>query len=374
MSEEDKSQKTEEPTEKKLADARKKGDVPISKEVGIMTSIVALTLICFYILPNIAGQIMFDLGYFLSNPSAFFISSGETGVHDLGEIIIDFVWSLFFSLGIIFLALIIGGIMSIVLQGQFVVALERLKPKLSNISPLSGFKRIYSVSAFIEFVKSIIKVFIVGYMGYVTVKSVISSIPYTYDIEANSIPLIIVDNVTKLLLLISIFVVVIVIFDLIWKRYEWRKKLRMSFRELKEEFKQSEGDPHLKAKLAEKRRQVSRNRMMQSVPTASVIITNPTHYAVALKYESGVDDAPVCVAKGLDEIALKIREIGKDSKVPIMESPPLARALHAQTNIDETIPFEHWEAVAEIISYVMSLDKHGNTKRKAPSGARLSDK
>ena len=373
MSEEDKSQKTEEPTDKKLADERKKGNVPNSKEVGVFMGVFSLMIFTVFLLPSMGGNLVDALGILITNPAAFSIGQDYAGISDIGNA----VKSTFISLGITLIPLafiLIGGaILAALVQGEIVVALDRIKPKWSNISPLSGFKRIYSVSGFVEFLKSLVKVSIVLIISYYVVSEALSQIIPAYNVMPQSIPNFIRENVALLLIYVMSLLSAVAIFDVIWKRMEHRKKLRMSMREIKDEHKQTEGDPHIKAKLAEIRRRRSKQNMMRNVPTATVILTNPTHYAVALKYEVGSGQpAPVCVAKGLDLVALKIREIAKENEVPIIESPPLARALHASADVDDVIPYEHWKAVAEIISFLMSLEK-GEKGLRLPEGSKLAD-
>ena len=373
MSEEDKSQKTEEPTDKKLADERKKGNVPSSKEVGVFMGVFSLMIFTVFLLPTMGGNLMDSLGTLIMNPAGFSVGEDISGLRDVGNA----VKSTFIGLGIalipLFAILIAGAILSAFVQGEVVVALQRIKPKWSNISPLSGFKRIYSVSGFVEFLKSIVKVIIVLVISYYVISDALEEIVPVYGLLPQLIPDFIREKVSLLLIYVMSLLSAVALFDVIWKRVEHRKKLRMSMREIKDEHKQTEGDPHIKAKLAEIRRKRSRQNMMRNVSTASVILTNPTHYAVALKYDVGSGQmAPICVAKGLDLVALKIREIAKENEVPIVESPPLARALHASSEIDDIIPYEHWKAVAEIISFLMSV-KTGNKGGKLPEGSRLSD-
>jgi len=173
----------------------------------------------------------------------------------------------------------------------------------------------------------------------------------------------------KLLLFVAIFLIPIALFDIVWKRLQWIKKQRMTVQEIRDEHKDMEGDPKIKSQRAELRRKRANQRITTAVPTASVIITNPTHFAVALKYEMGVDVAPICVAKGVDLMAKQIRELAKDHDIPIVENKPLARALHATVEVDDQIPAEHWQVIAEIIGYVMDLRR--NIRRKPPAGSAL---
>lgn len=372
MSEEDKSQKTEEPTEKKLADERKKGNVPNSKEVGTFMSVFGLMIIVVFILPSAGGQMMEAFGGLLKNPSSYMIGTHEAGLVDIGVAIWGTIWKIGVFIIPIFVLLILFSIAAAFLQGEVIIALDRIKPKKQNISPVSGFKRIYSLSGLIEFLKSITKVLIVGAIAYFIIKDTLKIIIPAYEIVPSAIPEIIRKKVGLILIYVMSLLSAVAIFDIIWKRMEHRKKLRMSMKEIKDELKQTEGDPHMKAKLAQIRRQKSRSSMIQSVPTASVIITNPTHYSIALEYDSDSDEhaAPVCIAKGVDNMAIKIREVAGEHDIPIVESPPLARSLYSNADIDSVIPYEHWKAVAEIISYIMALNS-GAKNITPPEGAKL---
>ena len=258
------------------------------------------------------------------------------------------------AIGIPLALLMLAGIGGNMIQHRLVWSGEALKPKFSKISPLAGIKRLFSMQAVANFVKGLIKIAVLG--------AVMTALlwPQRHRLEG----LVQVDLfgtllLTKSLALQMIGAVVAILFlvaaaDFVFQYRQWFERQKMSMRELKEEFKQSEGDPMIKGKIRQLRQQRMRKRMMAAVPKASVIITNPTHYAIALQYEKGME-APVCLAKGTDLIALKIREIATAHSVPIVENPPLARALHATVEIDEEIPTEHYKAVAEVIGYVMKL-------------------
>ena len=258
------------------------------------------------------------------------------------------------AIGIPLALLMLAGIAGNMIQHRLVWSGEALKPKFSKISPLAGIKRLFSMQAVANFVKGLIKIAVLG--------AVMTALlwPQRHRLEG----LVQVDLfgtllLTKSLALQMIGAVVAILFlvaaaDFVFQYRQWYERQKMSMRELKEEFKQSEGDPMIKGKIRQLRQQRMRKRMMAAVPKASVIITNPTHYAIALQYEKGME-APVCLAKGTDLMALKIREIATAHSVPIVENPPLARALHATVEIDEEIPTEHYKAVAEVIGYVMKL-------------------
>jgi flagellar biosynthetic protein FlhB len=262
-------------------------------------------------------------------------------------------------LGLLVLAALAGTL----IQHRLVWSADSLKPKFSKISPLAGLKRMFSAQSLANFGKGLVKLGVVG--------SVMVALlwPQRFRLES----LVQTDvlgtlMITRSLSLNMLVVVVAILFlvaaaDYLFQYRQWFERQKMSIREMKEEFKQTEGDPLVKGKIRQLRQQRMRKRMMTAVPKASVIITNPTHYAVALQYERGME-APICVAKGIDLIALKIREVAGEHRIPIVENPPLARALHATVEIDEEIPAEHYKAVAEVIGYVMKLRRAAGQVRR----------
>jgi flagellar biosynthesis protein FlhB len=371
MSEEDKSSKTEEPTEKKLSDQRKKGNVPSSKEVGTMVSIFSLMIIVVFVMPTAGPDFAMALGQMFEVAGTAEIATGREGLEDAGDLVGGLVNSVLVILGPVFLMMMLAAVFGVLIQGETVVTTERIKPKWSNISPVSGIKKIVSVNNLVEFGKSILKVAVVATIGFFVVTGAVGAIWTGELFVPENLPGYLRANAGKTFLWCAAFLVPVSIFDLIYKRMDWIKKNRMSLKEIKDEHKDSEGDPHMKAKRNEKRQEMSRKRMSQTVPTATVILTNPTHFAVALRYEKGFDDVPVCVAKGIDSRALKIREIAKEHDIPIIENRPLARALHATVEVDGVVPVDHWQAVAEIIAFVMDL--RNKIPSKPPEGSELRD-
>ena len=371
MSEEDKSSKTEEPTEKKLRDARKKGDVPQSRETGTAMVVFALLMILVFVLPSSIGAIVEALQAPLTNAGVTAITTGSAGVVEAGEV----MKGLGFTLGLAMLPvvgiMVLAALFGVMIQGETVVATERIKPKISKLNPLSGFKRLFSPDAFVEFGKNTAKVLVIGFITVWAVRDIAQSLGQTRAFVPETLLAATLDSVRWIFLVTTVLLVPIAIADIIWKRAQWRKKQMMSLKEIRDEHKDSEGDPQIKARRAELRRARARQRMAQAVPTASVILTNPTHFAVALKYEQGVDDVPVCVAKGADVMAHRIRELAREHDIPMIENKPLARAMHASVEVDDTIPMEHWQAVAEIIGFVMDMRR--NVRRKPPAGSSLRE-
>jgi flagellar biosynthetic protein FlhB len=266
------------------------------------------------------------------------------------------------AVGVPILMLALAAIAGNMIQHRLVWSGEQLKPKFSKISPMSGFQRLFGKQAAANFAKGLFKLIALGTVMTMIlwperhrVESLISADPATLLGLSSSMTVHLMGTVVAILALVAIA-------DYLFQYRQWHQRLKMSLQEMKEEFKQSEGDPHIKGKIRQLRQQRMKKRMMTAVPKASVVITNPTHYSVALSYERGMA-APVCVAKGADLIALKIREIARAHDVPIVENVPLARSLYATVEIDDEIPVEHYHAVAEVIGYVMRLRQGFSSRR-----------
>lgn len=365
----DSTEKTLEPTEKRLADARKKGDVPSSKETGNMVVVVALLAIIAFVLPFQTPRMIESLASLIEHASSFQIATGEPGFRHLGQIINEFARTLTIAIAPIFGVMLLGAAIGAVVQGETVVALERVKPKLSKLSPAEGIKRLFSANSLVEFVKSIIKVFAIGALAIWFTNQAVREIWTTTGFFPELLPGHLVQATQKLLMAGAILLIPIAIADILWRRFDWRKKQRMSQKDLKDEFKESEGSPEVRTKRAQRRRELSQRRSISVVPIADVILTNPTHYSVALKYDPANDMAPVCIAKGADLVALRIREVGFAHDIPIVENKPLARLLYETVDIDQAVPMAQWEIVAEIISFVFSLKT--NKDARAPKGSYL---
>ncbi|WP_269514684.1 flagellar biosynthesis protein FlhB [Brevundimonas subvibrioides] len=351
----DPESKTEEASPQKLEEARKKGDVAKSADVAPALSLLGVTAV-----------IVMGGGYFATNMAQGFLPFIAAPHSMLGgleagggvEIGARVLWVVAPFMGAVMLAAILGGVGGNVAQSGLVMSAEKMKPKWDKVSPMAGFKRIFGPDGLMQFAQTLLKLIAVGVICWMVLK------PHARQFEtmAAMSPLTILpmarDMMIALMSAALAFLGLTAGGDFVWQKMRFAKRMRMSKEELKEEFKQSEGDPHIKAKLKQIRMQRSRQRMMQNVPKATVIVTNPTHYSVALRYEAG-DAAPVCVAKGVDAVALRIREIAREHDVPIVENVPLARALYAAVDIDETIPREHFEAAAKVIGFVMKKRQPG---------------
>src|SRR6202171_905355 len=356
--ENDSADKTEDPTQKRLDDAHDRGDVAKSQEINTWFVIAGGTLVLSNFSGSIGGGILVPLRNLVAN--SWMIHADGPGLLALAQ---SLEVALLAALGVPFLLLALAAIAGNMVQHQLVWSAESLKPKLSKISPGAGAKRVFGKQAAANFAKGLFKV--------ITLGAVMTAIlwPERHRLESfmHFDPGMLLGATTGLTVHLMGAVVarlaVVAIADYFFQYRQWYERQKMSLQEMKEEFKQSEGDPHIKGRIRQLRHARMKKRMMAAVPKASVIITNPTHYAVALSYERGMA-APICVAKGIDTIALKIREIAKAHDIPIVENVPLARALHATVEIDHEIPVEHYHAVAQIIGYVMGL-KRGVFSRRA---------
>jgi flagellar biosynthetic protein FlhB len=355
--ERDDHDKSEDPTQKRLDDALKRGDVAKSQEINTWFVIAGGTLA----LMSFAGSMSYGLSTsmrgILANSYAIRVE-GRSFLPIVQQIGIEVIAAVAIPLLILVLAAIVGN----VIQHRLVWTGETLKPKLSKISPLAGFKRLFSKQALMNFVKGLIKLALLGAVMTALLWPERQRLDTLVTLDLAALLPMTQTLALQLLGAVVAILAFIAAGDFLFQYRQWFERQKMSFHELKEEFKNTDGDPHVKAKIRQIRESRMRKRMMASVPEATVVITNPTHYAVALKYDRGMN-APVCVAKGLDAIALKIREVAQAHNVPVVENPPLARALHATVEIDGEIPAEHYQAVAEVIGYVMRLNRAAGARR-----------
>jgi flagellar biosynthesis protein FlhB len=356
--ESDSSDKTEAPTQKRLDDAQERGDVVKSQEINTWFMIAGGTLVLSTFSGSIGGGILMPLRNLVAN--SWMIHADGPGLLALAQ---SLEYALLAVLGVPFLMLALAAIAGNMVQHQLVWSGESLKPKFSKISPGAGAKRIFGKQAAANFAKGLFKVIALGAVMMMILWPERHRLEAIVHYDPAAVLGVTTAMTVHLMGAVVAMLAVVAIADYLFQYRTWYERQKMSLQEMKQEFKQSEGDPHIKGKIRQLRQQRMKKRMMAAVPKASVIITNPTHYAVALSYERGMA-APVCVAKGLDTLALKIREIAGQHDIPIVENVPLARALYATVEIDDEIPVEHYHAVAEIIGYVMGLKK-GVFSRKA---------
>ena len=344
----DDSQKTEEPTSKRLEDARKKGDAAKSTEVSNWFMLVAGTLVIAFMAVPLSSSLSTTISVFLFQAHDFTVESGNILVV-IQRLILDVVLILALPMGAFILAALAGNLV----QNPPVFTTEKISPKLEKISPQNGIKRVFGAQALSNFLKGVAKLSIVGGIAAAITWAHRDLLNTVITLDLAVTILLVQDLAVKILIGSLAILSVVAGIDYLYQRYDFTKRQRMTKQEVKDEHRQMEGDPVVKAKLRQIRMERARQRMIAEVPTASVVITNPTHYAVALRYESGKMAAPVCVAKGADQIALRIREVASENDVPIVENPPLARALFGTVELEEEIPQEHYKAVAGVIGYVM---------------------
>ncbi len=348
--EQDESQKTEDPTHKRLEDAFKKGQVAQSREVMSFFMLLALAAILLILGPGLMRDTSAMLSPYVLRPHDMTIDFN--GFHNLmGNLLIDALVIMLIPMIVAFAA-VFGGKM---VQHRIAFSLDPMKPKLEKISVIKGLKRMFSLRSVVEFVKGIIKITVVGFIAFAAIWPFKDSIRMLPSMHVGDSLFYVSEMAERMLIGACAVMFFIAVLDFAYQKFEFLKKMRMSQKDIKDEHKDQEGDPHVKAKLRQLRAERARNRMMQSVPTADVVITNPTHFSVALKYEQGKMEAPMVVAKGADNIAFKIREIAKENDIPIVENPPLARALFDNAEIEQYIPYDYYQAAAEVISYVFRL-------------------
>jgi len=356
--EDDTADKTEDPTQKRLDDAHERGDVAKSQEINTWFVIAGATLVLSSFSGSIGGGILVPMRNLIAN--SWMVQVDGPGLLALMQ---SLEYAVLAALGVPLLMLALAAIAGNLVQHRLVWSGESLKPKFSKLSLAAGAKRVFGKQAAANFFKGFFKVLALGTL----MTAVLWPERHRLEAMVRFDPAAVLGVTTTLTLHLMGAVVaalaIVAIADYLFQYRQWFERQKMSLQEIKEEFKQSEGNPQIKARIRQLRQASMKKRMMAAVPKASVVITNPTHYSVALSYERGMS-APVCVAKGVDTIAFKIREVAKAHDIPIVENVPLARALYATVEIDDEIPVEHYHAVAEIIGYVMGL-------RRGLSGRRL---
>jgi flagellar biosynthetic protein FlhB len=345
---EDKESKTEKPTEKKLRDAIEKGNLPFSREAPIFASFLAVLIFALFFADKSAIQMARFLSNFLDRPEEFQLGTAQDVVGLYRAVLVEVVK----LIGVIMILLMAGGIAASILQNVPRFVLDRIAPKMSRISLREGWQRLFGVKGFVEFLKSVGKV---GF-GVACLVFALSGVkerllsgmlmePVAFGLMIRSITI-------HILVAIVFAVALITAADLFWSRFSWLRDLRMSKQEIKDEFKQTDGDPIVKMRLRSLARDRARRRMIQAIPKATLVIANPTHFAIALSYVREKDAAPVVVAKGQDLLALRIREIAEEHGVPVFEDVALARSMYKQVSVGSMIPSQFYQAVAELVRIV----------------------
>ena len=347
----DAASRTEEPTPHKLEQARERGDVAKTADLPPLAALVAAASVLIGGGSYFAQHLATGLTPFLAHPDAM-VLDGQGGAAILHQVLLTagpMVLTVLLSAGV-------AGAAGNFVQHGLIFAPGKLKPDFNRVSPMAGLKRIFGPDGLVQFAKSVSKLVLVAVVAWWALKPRLAALQNLSMLEpAGMLPLC-VDILRSLVFATAGVLLAITGLDWFWQRQRFMTRMRMSKEELKEDFKQSEGDPHVRARQKQIRNERARRRMMQAVPTATVVVMNPTHYAVALKYDAETP-APVCVAKGLDSLALKIRETAEAAGVPVIEDPPLARSLYAAVDLDESIPPKHYEAVAKVIGFILNAGR-----------------
>jgi len=347
--ENDDSQKTEEPSQKRIDEASEKGQFAVSREVNHLFMLLAGTILVTMFMPQMMLRIANALVGFLDHPDTL----AEGG--RFGEVLSDTAGRVGAALALPLAMLAAIALLGGLIQHGVSFSVEPLIPRFEKISPMNGFKRLFSSQSLSEFLKGLMKLAIVGAAVFYVLAPEVTKLEQLPAFDPMSLIHHLGQLTGRLMGTTLAVMAALAALDMLYQRFRHLRGLRMSRQELKDEMKQSDGDPQVKGRLRQLRMERARKRMMANVPDATVVVTNPTHYAVALKYVREEMEAPVVVAKGMDFVALKIREIAQDNDVPIIENPPLARTLYAACEVDQAVKPEHYKAVAEIIGYVLRL-------------------
>jgi len=368
MAEDSGQEKTEDPTPKRLQEARDKGDVPRSKELNTMLLLlVAAAAVLLFGSAAISdlGVMMVD-NFSLSREEAF---DEKYLLINFSSSMIEAVWAVMAFMAVVLVAALVGPIS----LGGWNFSTQAIAPKGSRIDPLAGLKRMFSLKSLVELAKAIAKFVIVTALALYFLSTVQNDL---YDLGKMDVFVAMSESISLIgwaFLIISLSLIIIALVDVPYVLYESAEKLKMTLQEVKDEMKNTEGKPEVKGRIRQMQREISQRQMMKDVPQADVVITNPTHYSVALKYEDNHRNAPIIVAKGADFIALKIREVAKENDVPILQSPPLARALYYSCEIGEEVPTGLFKAVAQVLAYVFQLKRHRQQNAEKPNMPKERD-
>ncbi|WP_322198964.1 flagellar biosynthesis protein FlhB [Acutalibacter intestini] len=344
--------KTEKATPKRRRDERKKGNVLLCQDIITLSTLVGSILMLRIMFPNAVSR-MTD---FFHRAYGYLSQENFSAIDFLGEVVHQAVVTVVITVGPMLLATALIAVAATVAQTRFLVAGEIIKPKFNKINPLNGFKKLFSLRSIIEALKGLIKITLLMVLIYNCLTGVMytaANFMYT-DLHAACEALFM--NIFNMLLQVVLAFAAVAFLDFLYQRWEHERQMKMSKQEIKEEYKQTEGDPQVKSRIRQIQRTMAQQRMMASVPQADVIVRNPTHFAVALRYKQGKDAAPVVLAKGQDELAARIVAKGEEAKVPVVENVPLARALYAQVEINQEIPPDLYSAVAEVLVYILKLE------------------
>lgn len=349
-------EKTEPATAKKLEDARKEGQVAKSREVANGLGLLALFLVLKIWVGNMGISFMEAFSAFYNRiPQIAKLLGGTSPQREMMVLFRAAVWQLIKIILPVFLVGFAVALISDLIQVKWKPTSKPLQPKLSKLNPIKGFQKIFSSNSIVELIKSIVKIFIICYLSYGFIKNEIGQLVLLYEMELMTALAWVGKVVTDLGIRISLVYLIFAGADFLYQKWKFSEDMKMTKQEVKEEYKNVEGDPQIKGKIRQKMREISQRRMMQALPQADVVITNPTHYAVAIQYDPSRFEAPVVLAKGQDYLAQKIKEIARENKIEIVENKPLARMLFANVEVGEAVPPELYQAVAEVLAFVYHL-------------------
>ncbi|WP_151702672.1 flagellar biosynthesis protein FlhB [Nitrincola alkalilacustris] len=363
MAEESGQEKSQEPTSKRIQDARNKGDIPRSRELNTFTLLMAAAFSAILFGSMLASALMEMMKY------NFSLRGDEIwDVSYMVKHLFESLYMSFFSLWGFFLLVFMVTLLTPMFMGGWNFSTDALQPKGSRLDPIAGIKRMFSGNSLVELFKAIGKVLIVGSVAVIVLFAARHELVSLTSEAVEPATVHAVEILKWIFLALAASILIIVLIDVPWQHYSYNKKLKMTMQEVKDEHKNTEGKPEVKRRIRQLQFEVSQRKMMSEVPTADVVITNPTHYAVAIRYDQSSSDAPIVIAKGADFVALKIREIAKEHDVPILSSPALARALFYATEINEEVPSGLYTAVAQVLAYVFQMRtfKIGTGKQPVP--------
>lgn len=347
---EDEASKTEDPSERKIEKAKEEGDTAVSQDAKSFIMFIGMLFVVWLVFPLMMKWFYQYALKFIENPESI-----PTDPQHIQRLLISAGVAMLKIMAIPFVIFMIFGVAASISQTGFIYAPKKLEPNWNKLNIFAALPNFINMKKVVESLKGIIKIAVISFVAILVVKPYLPKVNLMPTMETMAILSFIHKIVVLLIFTVVIAVFVIAVADYVYQRYTHMKKLRMTKQEVKDEYKQMEGDPIVKSRIRQVRMERARHRMMENVPKADVVIVNPTHYAIALEYKMEQMDAPVVLAKGIDHIALRIRELAEENEIPIVENPPLARALFASVEIDQAIPPEHFKAVAEVIGYVMQL-------------------
>lgn len=349
-------EKTEPATSKKLQDARNEGQVAKSQELNHALGLIALFLTLKIFISYIGENLFYTFAANYNKiPDIIDESIGGMSVHLATAVISNGMLTILKGVAPVFIIGYTVALLSNILQVKWKVTTKPMKPKFSKLNPLNGFKRIFSKDSLFELLKSIAKIGLIIYVAYTAIRDHQDELFLLYDIPLMQVILLVGSIVIDAGLKISLVYLIVGIADWFYQKHKFKEDMKMTKQEVKDEYKNTEGNPEIKGRQRSKMREASQRRMMQDLPNADVVITNPTHYAVAIRYDASQYSAPIVVAKGEDYLAMKIREAAKEHQIEIVENKPLARMLYANVDVGEEVPPELYQAVAEVLAFVYNL-------------------